>query len=560
MISAILFDNKIVVSCPIEEKETIKCIPGCTWNDKVKAWSFPLNYKVYTTLVKQIPNIKISDDIIKWISHYKRLCNDMLAIKNITDITLPINKELNDKLFSYQRVGSNYMQKYKRIINADDMGLGKTLQSICAIEIVNPKYILIICPNSLKFTWEKEIAKWTNRKSLVIHGNDRNIKAKLINSYEEGYFIINYESFRLFPQLANFNWDITIMDEAHRLKNRKALHVVACKKVKSEYLWLLTGTPIENRPSELWSLLNCLYPKTFSSYWLFVEQYCYIKEITITDASGNERKAMIPDFSICPKELHELINPIMIRRLKTEVLKDLPEKLYQNIIIELAPEERRVYKEIIKDMISMVNEDTIIATPTVLSQYTRLKQICISKELLGENRINIHSAKLDALVELIDSSVETHKIVVFTTLLEALKLVKDRLYRDIGIVALEISGEVKTVDRQRNLELFHNDPNSRVMLVTIQTGGVGLDLTPADICINLDKHPNPMKNIQGEDRLYRIGQKKNVTIYNIIAKDTIEEYMENMLLKKETQFIHVIDGELVFINKYFNTLMQHWNF
>jgi TATA-binding protein-associated factor len=138
-------------------------------------------------------------------------------------------------------------------------------------------------------------------------------------------------------------------------------------------------------------------------------------------------------------------------------------------------------------------------------------------------------------------------------------LAKDNLLRRHGITSLEISGRVTDQDRQQNIKLFTNDPKYNVMLITIQAGGTGLTLTAADICIFLDKHPNPMKNLQAEDRLYRIGQKNNVNIYSIIAKGTIEEYIENMLRKKEQQFDHIIGGELTFLEKYYNTYMDRWH-
>jgi SNF2 family DNA or RNA helicase len=228
-------------------------------------------------------------------------------------------------------------------------------------------------------------------------------------------------------------------------------------------------------------------------------------------------------------------------------------------LVELDSQDRKVYHDIITEMIAELDSGQIVATPTVIAQYTRLKQVCISRELLGSNRENVHSAKLDALSELIESAIPNHKIVMFTTQLEALKMVKDRIFRDHGIIPLEISGDVKTVDRQHNVDRFMNDPNARLFLITVKSGGVGLNLTSADICVHLDKHPNPQVNNQAEDRLYRIGQKKNVTVYSILAKNTLEEYIENMLLKKEIQFNSIIDGELKFVTKYLDTLMRRWN-
>jgi len=532
-------------------RDTAKGIPGASWSKSLMAYTWKPEYKTYKTIKQQFSGINISEDVQTWVDKFLAACKRFEHMKSVGDVELPV--ELGKKLFPYQRVGARFMYKAKRVINADDMGLGKTLQAICASQMTGSDCILVVTLNSLKFTWEAEIHKWTDSPVTVIDG-DKKHKQKAIDSFQGGFLIVNYESFKLFPELWECEWDVSIFDEAHRLKNPKAQHTVACKRVKSKWMWLLTGTPMENAPGELWSLLNALFPDTFSSYWRFVDQYCVVNEFT-----DGDKTIRVPGCASYPKEIHQLLSPIMIRRIKTDVLKDLPDKLYQNILVELDSQDRKVYHDIITEMIAELDSGQIVATPTVIAQYTRLKQVCISRELLGSNRENVHSAKLDALSELIESAIPNHKIVMFTTQLEALKMVKDRIFRDHGIIPLEISGDVKTVDRQHNVDRFMNDPNARLFLITVKSGGVGLNLTSADICVHLDKHPNPQVNNQAEDRLYRIGQKKNVTVYSILAKNTLEEYIENMLLKKEIQFNSIIDGELKFVTKYLDTLMRRWN-
>lgn len=549
MPTLLILDDKFVISDSYDYLDIIKSIPGHNWSQSFKAWTFVPEYPTYENIIRQIPEINVTDEVHDWVNKYLKSRQQMNNTKNLLDIKLPI--PLNDVLYPYQRVGVNYMVKYKRVMNADDIGCGKTIQSIAAIQLIGSNNILVVCPNSLKFTWEAEIHKWTDKSTTVLTG-PRAKREALINSYKGGYLIINYESFKLFPVLWECEWEVTIFDEAHRIKNRKAQHTIACKYVRSEYLWALTGTPMENRPSELWSILNALYPKTFSSYWRFIDQHCIVNEL-----SQDDKVVRIPGAASYPKKLHALISPIMLRRLKTDVLQDLPEKTYQTIPVELAPEERRTYNEVLKDMLTVI-DDVVIATPIVITQYTRLKQICISKELLGTNRDNVHSAKLDALSDLVESCIELHKVVIFTASLEALRLVKDRLYRDLGLVCLEISGAITPVNRQLAEAQLRDDASRRVLVATIQAGATGLNLQSADVCIFLDKHPNPQLNIQGEGRLYRIGQKNNVTIYSIIAKDTIESYIENMLQKKEQQSNQVIDGTLKFMDKYYEILKRSW--
>lgn len=552
MPAIVLIEDKFCIGGLDQDgRDVAKNIPGANWSKRLMTYTWQPEYKTYKTIKQQFPGISVSDAVQKWVDKFLAACEKFETMKSVADVTLPV--ELGNKLFPYQRVGTNFMYKAKRVINADDMGLGKTLQAICACQMTGSDCILVVTLNSLKFTWEAEIKKWSDYNVTVLDGS-REKKEKAINGFQGGFLIVNYESFKLFETLWECEWDVAIFDEAHRLKNPKAQHTIACKHVKSNWMWLLTGTPMENAPGELWSLLNILFPETFSSYWRFVDQYCVVNEI-----ESDDKTIRIPGCASYPKEVHQLLSPIMIRRIKTDVLKDLPDKLYQNILVELDAADRKAYHDIIKEMIVVLDNGDVVATPTVIAQYTRLKQVCISRELLGSNRTNVHSAKLDALSELVESAIPFHKMVIFTTQLEALKLVKDRLFRDHGIIPLEISGDITTPNRQHNIDLFHNDPESKVFVITVKSGGVGLNLTPADICINLDKHPNPMVNLQAEDRLHRIGQKKNVTVYSIIAKDTLEEYIENMLMRKEQQFNHIVNGELTFITKYLDTLMKRWN-
>jgi SNF2 family DNA or RNA helicase len=335
--------------------------------------------------------------------------------------------------------------------------------------------------------------------------------------------VINYEGCRIHPELAGMEWDAVICDEAHKLKNKDTLHTIAIKRIKSKYAWALTGTPMENSPQELWSLLNWLFPKSFSSYWKFVDQYCVVNEFE----NDQGKEVRVPVCAISPKEIHELLQPFMIRRLKTDVLPELPEKQYTTIPVEMSSADRRVYSDVLKEMIAELDNGDVIVTPTVLTQFTRLKQVCITQHLLGTQRTGVTSAKLQALDDLIDSCAGKRKIALYTTFSEVLKIVRTNL-NNRGIQTAEIFGEITPEGRQLALRRFQNDDDCNVMLMTIQAGGTGLNglQNACNTCVFLDKHPNPMKNLQAEDRFMRIGQKNALDIYSIITKDGIEEYIE----------------------------------
>ena len=550
----IYLDGKFALSgyC-FNDLESIKAIPGFNFNKRCNCWMSQADYKTYKQVKISFVDIIISEEVEQWVRKHLAARERMKRVKEVTDITLTSN--IASSLYGYQRVGVNFLLKGQRVICADDMGLGKTLESIAAAEEQGLHRILIITLNSVKFSWESELIKWGSKPITVVNG-DKKKRDKAIAAYKGGYMVINYEGCRIHPELAGMEWDCVICDEAHKLKNKDTLHTIAIKRIKSRYAWALTGTPMENAPQELWSLLNWLFPKSFSSYWKFIDQYCVVNEFE--NEQGKEIR--VPVGAISPKEIHQLLQPCMIRRLKTEVLPDLPEKQYTTIPVDMGADDRRVYKDILKDMIAVLDNGDVMVTPTVLTQFTRLKQVCISQHLLGTKRNGVSSAKLQALEELIESGIANHKIVVFTTFAEALKIARDNLNKK-GWQTAEIHGDVTPEGRQVELRRFQNNPDCRIILITIQAGGTGLDglQRVADMCIFLDKHPNPMKNLQAEDRLMRIGQKNGLGIYSIINRDSIEEYIEYRLLRKETSFNHIIDGKFTFLEKFSADLKQRWN-
>lgn len=552
-----LIGGKFVMSGTTpDDREPIRAIPGSDWSKRYKAWVWKPDHKTYKQILISFPGIHISDEVKVWVEKHLRGVQKLKYLKNLPPEELTFTNAIMDRLYPYQKVGVNFMKKSVRTIVGDDMGLGKTLESIAAAEETGCKRVLVITLNSIKFNWESEIIKWGTGYVTVVNG-DKKQRDKQLSLYKQygKYLIINYEGVRIHQEeLTAIEWDAIIVDEAHRLKNRDTLHTIACKRLRSKYCWLLTGTPMENAPHELWSLLNMLFPDYFSSFWKFVEQYCVMNEFDVED-----KTVRVPTCAISSKEIHELLQPIMIRRLKEEVLPDLPDKQYVTIPVEMSKDDRRVYKELLKEMISITNKGDIIATPTVLTQYTRLKQVCITQHLLDSTKTSARSAKLDALEDLVESCIADHKIVVYTCFSEALKIVRTNLQAR-GWKTVEIFGEITPEGRQMAINLFQNDPTVRICLCTIQAGGTGLDglQYASDIEIFLDKHPNPMKNLQAEDRLMRIGQKNALTVYSIINKDSIEEYVEYKLMQKEMSFNKIIDGQYTFLEKYMEHFSKSW--
>jgi len=526
-----MWDNKLALKCAFDEKELAKSVPGWKWNGQVKVWEYPIEKETVDQLVSTFPNLRVAPDVKE---HVKRIeCNRMklLELKEIKDVD--INVPFADKLRNYQRVGANFLSTTGKCILADDMGTGKTLQTITACEELGAKRVLVVCPNSLKWNWYDEVGKWTDSKAVVVDGA-RAKREKAIQEFQGMYLIINYESMRLHEELQKMHWDVLVLDEAHKIKNRKAQQTKAINKIKADRIFLLTGTPMLNRPDELWSLLHRLYPDKFRSYWRFVERYC-----TITDNGwGKEIGMGTPEQQ---EELKRLLAPIMLRRTKKEVLTELPDKIHQRFLVELTGKQAKIYKSMERDAIATLSNGETIAAPVVIAQITRLRQIAVSTQLLSDEVAE--SAKFEALMELIQDNIAGHKMVVFSQFRKAIELFSEQL-DEAGIKWVAVTGAVKQEDRHQATKDFQEKDDVRVMLATIEAAAHGLTWTAADIAVFLDRHWTPAINAQAEDRLHRMGQKNSVTIVNMVARGTVEEYIEKLLEEKKKSFDAIVNGQL----------------
>lgn len=527
----LMWDNKLALKCAFEEKELAKSVPGWKWNGQMKVWEYPIEKETVDQLVSTFPNLKVAPDVKEHVKRIERNRMRLLELKEIKDVD--INVPFADKLRNYQRVGANFLSTTGKCILADDMGTGKTLQTITACEELGAKRVLVVCPNSLKWNWHDEVGKWTDSKAVVVDGT-RAKREKAIEEFDGKYLIINYESMRLHEELQKMHWDVLVLDEAHKIKNRKAQQTKAVNKIKADRVFLLTGTPMLNRPDELWSLLHRLYPDKFRSYWRFVERYC-----TVTDNGwGKEIDMGTPEQQ---EELKRLLAPIMLRRTKKEVLTELPDKIHQRFLVELTGKQAKIYKSMERDAIATLSNGETIAAPVVIAQITRLRQIAVSTQLLSDEVAE--SAKFEALMELIQDNITGHKIVVFSQFRKAIELFSKQL-DEAGIKWVAVTGAVKQEDRHQATKYFQEKDDVRVMLATIEAAAHGLTWTAADIAVFLDRHWTPAINAQAEDRLHRIGQKNSVTIINMVARGTVEEYIEKLLEAKGESFDAIINGQL----------------
>jgi len=428
---------------------------------------------------------------------------------------------LNCDLLEYQKTGVSYLCLNKRAMLADDMGLGKTIQSLAACEQVGKFPVVIVCPSSLKLNWLQEIKKVSNRTSELISKKSEKSTAE--------YFVINYESVvKYIALIKKLNPSVIIFDESHYLKNSKAKRTKACLEISQdvEYIFSLTGTPILNKPSELISQLEVLGRlSNFGGYWNFIQKYCGAKN---TDWGWDHSGAT---------NLKELSNALhsscMLRRLKENVLPDLPRKRRTKLPISL--KSKKDYEKELNQYLDFTSG----------SSYS--KAIQISK--LESLRKYVAMSKLPMVNEWISNMVEQNqKVVVFTYHID----VQEELIKEFPAAATILSKD-KQETRQANVDRFQNDPDCKIIICSLRTAAVGITLTAASNVAFVETDWTPSVNDQAEDRCHRIGQSDSVNAWYFIVEGTIEEYIWNVLERKrelvESVMVPMVDEVIEAINK-----------
>jgi SNF2 family DNA or RNA helicase len=437
---------------------------------------------------------------------------------------------------------------------ADEMGLGKTLEGLLIDAELRsrkhwerlppkeqPPYMrptLIVAPLATHYdAWVPairslpELSHWDEkafRKNIVvIDPKKRHLLVERLKPPYPMYVIVHYEALRLIPELKEITWFDIICDEVHRVKNRKAQAAVNLKKLKTYFKTGLSGTPGDDKPADIWSVLNWLYPKEFASYWKFVNTYC-IQETSEGKYGNTFRKITGVNEAAVPT-LHKEWDAWFLRRTKDEVGIDLPEKYYTPLHVDLLPAQRRAYDQMRKDMIAWIgeHEDTPLTAPVVVSQLVRLQQMALATvdfEVVndkGDTKVVLRSpsSKLNRLMELIEDNAN-EPFVIFSQSRGMVNLVLDRASK-AGILCAGYHGNVSLTDRDANVQAFQAG-DIQLLAATIAAGREGITLHRSRTVVFLDRMWNPTKNLQAEDRLHRIGQKNAVQVIDIVANDTVD--------------------------------------
>jgi SNF2 family DNA or RNA helicase len=440
---------------------------------------------------------------------------------------------MNLELYSFQKTADEKFSGVPAILNADDMGLGKTVQGIARDLRLRKKHqgekirTLIVAPLSVLSVWEEHYQRYAPELKLIkIDPKDRPTFVAATLRQKHDVYICHWESLRLMPELRKMVWDHLIGDEVHRIGNRKTQMTQSFKKIRASMKSGYTGTPPQ--PENLWSILNWLYPRQWISFWRFRETYVDVEKEEIY-VRGQPRIVEKIKGVRNEKDLQARIYPYFIRRQKSQVLSDLPEKTYSRIWVDLTPQQRRAYDQMRKHMLAWVgaHENEPIAAPVVVAQLVRLQQFSGAYgELVPQPdgtikyRLAEPSTKLDDVMDILESMNEKDSLVVFSQSKQMVNLLARRLHAAKITYGL-LTGDVKESDRGRVVADFQAG-RVRVFAGTIAAGGVGITLTKASRVVFLDRTWSALANRQAEDRLHRIGQKNAVQVIDIMARNTVD--------------------------------------
>lgn len=436
-------------------------------------------------------------------------------------------KGINAHFREYQERGFGWLWfMYKYGLNgilADDMGLGKTLQALTVLEKAKeehgPQPTLVICPTTVVFNWENEIQKFApSLTCLKLSGIERKEMFKEIPNYD--VVITSYALIRRdIEKLKKINFRYVILDESQNIKNAMSQTAQAVKKLDAQHKLALSGTPIENRLEELWSVFDFLMPGFLFSVSEF--NYRYVNPIM-------ERADKTVE-----KRLKLQIYPFILRRMKRDVAKDLPDKVENIAYCELTDEQRDFYLTVLdstkEELFKSIEQNGLEKSRmSIFSALLRLRQICCHPRLYDKENVKniMSSGKFEKLKSMLEEIVdEGHRVLLFSQFVDMLDIVKAWLERE-GIQYEYLTG--KTKDRQGAVERFNNTPSIPIFLISLKAGGTGLNLTGADYVIHYDPWWNPAVEDQATDRAYRIGQTKKVFVYRLITKNTVEEKIQKL--------------------------------
>jgi SWI/SNF-related matrix-associated actin-dependent regulator 1 of chromatin subfamily A len=532
---------KIVFPFSQDDLAKVKSLPGRKYNGQERFWTCPYSLGAVEQL--QSWGFSLSPDLAK------ALFISQSPIPEIKDVP-----GLRISLFPYQKHGVSFIDaKNGRVILADEMGLGKTIQALAWLHLRKDKALpaMVVCPASLKLNWAWEALKFTDLEPVVISGGKKKVFQRFPGGNGNLLYIINYDilhqstvcpdcrgkkvigwekcgtckgkgkTIAVHPGIADLGIKTLVMDEIHNTKSNAAARTTVCKKLAKtvEHVIGISGTPLVNRPFEFFNSLNMVDPSVTGGFLHFTKRYC---------AAYNNGFGMDYSGSSNTEELHlKLISTVMLRRLKKEVLPELPDKIRSIIPIEL--ENPAEYAEVEDDFVAWAKREKgkDVTNAEALVRISALRQMAVKNKL---------KASIEWIADFLDAG---EKLIVFGIH----KFVIEAVMSAFPGISVKIDGSVKNETRQSAVEQFQNNPKIRLFVGNIDAAGEGITLTAASAVVFLELPWTPAELSQAEDRAHRIGQKSTVNIYFLLAIGTIEEEMAALIDQKITVFNAVMNGQ-----------------
>lgn len=561
--------DRIVVQTEWNEKELIKAIPGSRWDAKDKEWSVNLTMPACSQLKGQFPNtLRVGPQLTQWIwDQFNTRIKPSLELRQ--QFTGDKGDIIDPRLYAFQRDGVNWLRVVGSGLLGDEMGTGKTIQVLTAMRhIPDSLPALVIAPNSVKANWAKEAATWLPQATPYVLTGTATVKAKLISAAAQdptALVITNFESTHRLSRLAGYGsirlvrcqacdrqyglnikpaacevhprplneipFRMVIVDEAHRIKDPKAKQTRATWALGAGSSvvrrWALTGTPLANDPSDLWSLGHFFAPDEYPTKSKFVDLYCLL---AWNQHGGMDVVGINPERR---EEFYKIFDPRFRRMPKALVLSQLPPKIRQTRLVEMTPKQRKAYDEVASRLLTRLDDGSILVAKSDLSAQIRLLQLASSYCIIDHHdapddptqwtvELAEPSPKLDEFMAVLDE-LGDRPVVVAAEQRRLIELAAARLDK-AGVSYGLITGAVDAYDRQQALESFQAG-RLRVLLFTLKAGGTGLTMTAADTIVFLQRSWSMIDNKQAEDRVHRIGSEihESINVIDIVTTDTVEE-------------------------------------
>jgi SNF2 family DNA or RNA helicase len=585
---------------PFNDNFLIKEIPGKRWEPSIKRWTLPLSFGACLVLRAQFGDrLLVGPGLQGWAESQRYRRNRALELREA--LTPPDDyQHVNDHdevLFPFQIPGAEFLVTARNALLGDEMGTGKTFQTIAGVrrvdmipqEVGGSGYpVIIVCPNTLKRNWEREVKRWLPEATpFVIHGSIDKRRKQLAEAAEasKAVVIMNFEAVKLHSRLSAYGstrlkrctecdpktgtegmkaaacemhpkelnaipFKVAVCDEAHRVKDpnaqqsRALWHVFHAPSV--QYRWALTGTPLANHPGDLWSIAHMLDPETFPAKTAFLDRYALKR---FNAFGGMEVMGLNPERKA---EFFQIFDPMFRRMIKAQVLPQLPSKVYQRRDVEMTPKQAKAYKEIAEQLVTVLDDGTVMVADGNLVAATRLLQFssAMCKVDKGETpddpitwRVNLidypKSPKIDELMRIIEDHPDK-PLAIAAEHRQLLMLAGQRLTA-AGIPFAEISGAVTADERDAAVQAFQSG-RLNYILFTYKAGGVGLNLTRADTLVRLQRNWSLVEQKQAEDRVHRIGSEEHqsVTIIDLVTAGTIEETQIERLYAKAERLEEIV--------------------